>query len=193
MQDADNCASDTDAQADVAFGAATEAIRLANAATAMTDESIRSLALGEVLLQRSLRIAPLRVESWIWRIRGAQLRGDVAATERIASEAIEQYQLAAKGFVVPALRAVSGLVAIANTFPSSTTEQLLLRSAFHVGATTGPAALDHHFRYRDVITNHSDIHRPRQRPTHEWSTLRHELTERFGAFTNQRDHKHEEL
>ena len=116
------CPTDTDAQANLAFVAATEAIRHAlvapsGEASADMKDLIRSLAIGEELLQRSLSVAPLRIESWIWRLRVALARSDEPALLEIAHQVTEQYEAAAQAQWMPPLRAVSSLVAIADSLP----------------------------------------------------------------------------
>lgn len=177
------CPTDTDAQANLGFVAATEAIRHALAAPggeASEDNKkdlIQSLAIGEELLQRSLAVAPLRIESWIWRLRGALARRDEPALVEIAHQVAEQYEAAAEAQWMPPLRAVSSLVAIADSLPQGAAEQLLLRTAFHVGTKAGPGCLDQPHRYRAVgvegsgAVRHKELHPPK--------ALRQELTERF--------------
>jgi hypothetical protein len=177
------CPADMDAQANTAFGAATESIRQAlerpdGKGGSSIEGKIRSLAMGEALLQHSLSVAPLRIDLWLWRLRIALARRDSTMATELATQAAAQYQGAVDGHWMPALRAISSLVAIADSLPvSSAAEQLLLRTAFHVGATAGRAALDHPHWYR-LHTGSANIEPSGKSRS---ISVRQELTERLKA------------
>ena len=86
---------DMDAQANTAFGAATESIRQALARSdgkrgSGTEGKIRTLAMGEALLQHSLSVTPLRIDLWLWRLRIALARRDSTKATELAAQAAAQ-------------------------------------------------------------------------------------------------------
>lgn len=178
------CPTDTDAHANLGFVAATEAIRhgLAAPTGGATDEGsenpLKALAIGEQLLQRSLAVAPLRIETWIWRLRGTLARSDDSSLLSISKEVADQYKVAARAQWMPCFRTVSSLVAIANSLPQGPAEQLLLRTAFHIG--TKASCLDHVHRYDAVGVDRRGT--PNDTEPLAPQPLRQELTDRFREY-----------
>jgi hypothetical protein len=193
------CPSDRDAVSNGQFVNATDVIRRAlasqvdegNSAVAAT----KLFALGEVLLQQCLGVAPLRLDAWLWRLRSAVARGDRSAVTEAAEQAAAQYASAVDALWMTALRAVSSLASLASSLPPSAAERILLEKAWALAAKFGSPVLDHPHRYGDAAaaaleSTAGTAQDAASEPT-VTSTLRDDLMARRARYARSSSARHE--
>eukprot|EP00035_Acanthoeca_spectabilis_P030449 m.476788 g.476788 ORF g.476788 m.476788 type:complete len:473 (-) comp41799_c0_seq1:27-1445(-) len=179
------CPSDADATAHINFVQATAAIARASADVDLVT-SAKLLAMGEVLLERSLETAPLRLDAWLWRLRAAAAARAPKSVASVIERAVEMHEAAVRNRMIPALRGVSSLVALAASLPHSVPSTTLLRSARRLAETVGSALLDHPHLYSDVSALV-----PGKNGQQTELTLRKLLKLRLGEQVSPSDHRNE--